>query len=61
VSGPEIPDTVNMVTVEDHVTDDPAKVGTVTALFEEIRSYARNAKESRSLLMEANERWSSQQ
>jgi len=61
VSGPEIPDTVDMVTVEDHVTDDPAAVRTVAALFDEIRSYARNAKESRSLLMEADERWNSQQ
>jgi hypothetical protein len=50
-----------MVTVEDHVTDDPTAVRTVTVLFEEIRSYARNAKESRALLMEADERWNSQQ
>lgn len=61
VSGTEFPDTVDMVTVEDHVTDDPAAVRTVAALFEEIRSYARNAKESRALLMEADERWNSQQ
>jgi transcriptional regulator with XRE-family HTH domain len=60
VSGPEIPDTVDMVTVEDQVSDDPATVRTVAALFEEIRSYARDAKESRSLLMEADERWNSQ-
>jgi hypothetical protein len=61
VSGTEFPDTVDMVTVEDHVTDDPTAVRTVTVLFEEIRSYARNAKESRALLMEADERWNSQQ
>jgi transcriptional regulator with XRE-family HTH domain len=61
ISGPAFPDTVDLETVEDHVTDEPAAVSRVAALFEEIRSYAVNAKESRSLLTEADERWNSQQ
>ena len=60
ISGPAFPDTVDLETVEDHVTDEPAAVSRVAALFEVIRSYAVNAKESRSLLTEA-ERWNSQQ
>jgi hypothetical protein len=60
-TGPAFPDTVDLETVEDHVADDPAMVGLVAALFEEIRSYARNAKESSGLLTEAEQRWSQQQ
>jgi transcriptional regulator with XRE-family HTH domain len=59
-SGPEIPDTVDMVAVEDYVTDDSAVAGKIVALFEEIRSYALNAQESRVRLQEAIERWSQQ-
>ena len=61
VSGPAFPDTVDLETVEDQVTDEPAAVSRVAALFEVIRSYAVNARESRSLLMEADEQWNSQQ
>ena len=60
-SGPEIADTVDMVTVEDYVTDDPPVARKVVALFEEIRSYALNANESRAHVQEAIERWNSQQ
>jgi Domain of unknown function (DUF5753) len=60
-SGPGIADTVDMVTVEDHVTDDPAVVGKVLARFEEIRGYALNVAESRTVITEALQRWNSQQ
>jgi transcriptional regulator with XRE-family HTH domain len=60
-SGPAISDTVDMITVEDHVTDDSTVVGKAIALFEEIRSYALNAAESRALITEAIETWKSQQ
>ena len=60
-SGPEIPDTVDMETVEDYVTDDPTVARKVVSLFEEIRSYALNAQESRARVQEAIERWNSQQ
>jgi len=59
-SGPAIPDTVVEVTVTDHVSDEPEAAAKVIALFEEIRSYALNAVESRSLIMEAIEWWSQQ-
>jgi transcriptional regulator with XRE-family HTH domain len=60
-SGPGILDTVDMETVEDHVSDDPATARKVAELFEEIRSYALNAAESRALIQEAVRRWSQQQ
>jgi transcriptional regulator with XRE-family HTH domain len=60
-SGPAISDTVIMVTVEDHVSDEPDVAGRVIALFEEIRSYALNAAESRAVITEAIERWKSRQ
>jgi transcriptional regulator with XRE-family HTH domain len=60
-SGPTIPDTVIMVTVEDYVSDDPVVSRKVIVLFEEIRSYALNAEKSRAIIQEAIKRWSSQQ
>jgi hypothetical protein len=60
-SGPAISDTVVMVTVEDHVSDDPDVAGKVIELFEEIRSYALNAAESRALITEALGQWKSRQ
>jgi hypothetical protein len=60
-SGPAIPDTVVTVTVTDHVSDEPGEAAKVIALFEEIRSYARSAAESRTLMTEAIQRWKSQQ
>jgi hypothetical protein len=56
----EIPDTVDLITVQDHVTEDPAVVGTVVALFEEIRGYALNVADSRAVIQEALQRWKSQ-
>jgi transcriptional regulator with XRE-family HTH domain len=60
-SGPEIADTVVMDTVEDYVSDDPALARKVITLFEEIRSYALNAQESRARVQEAIEQWNSLQ
>ena len=60
-SGPVISDTVDMVAVEDNVTDEPDVAGRVIALFEEVRSYALNAAESRTVIREALQRWSQQQ
>ena len=60
-SGPAISDTVIMVTVEDHVSDDPDVGGKVIGLFEEIRGYALNAAESRALITEAIEKWKNRQ
>jgi hypothetical protein len=51
---------VDMVTVEDHVTDDTEVVGKAAALFEDIRGYALNVVESRALIAKAIERWHSQ-
>jgi transcriptional regulator with XRE-family HTH domain len=60
-SGPAISDTVVMVTVKDHVSDESDVAGEVIALFEEIRSYALNAAASRALITEAIEKWKSRQ
>jgi transcriptional regulator with XRE-family HTH domain len=60
-TGPEISDTVIMVTVEDQVSDEPKAAGKVIALFEEVRGYARSVAESRALISEAIEKWKSQQ
>jgi transcriptional regulator with XRE-family HTH domain len=61
VTGPGISDTVIMVTVEDHASDESGVVGKVIALWEEVRSYALNAAQSRVLITEAIEKWQSQQ
>jgi transcriptional regulator with XRE-family HTH domain len=58
-SGPTIPDTVVTVTVMDNVSDHPDSAAKVIALFEETRSYARSAVESRALMTEALEQWKS--
>ena len=60
-SGHIIPDTLNMVTVEDQTTTDPAMVDRSTALFERIRGHALTIEESRSIIQEAVQRWSQQQ
>jgi transcriptional regulator with XRE-family HTH domain len=60
-SGPAITDTVVEVTVTDHVSDEPDAAAKVIALFEEIRSYALNAADSRALITEAIPRWKSRQ
>jgi hypothetical protein len=60
-SGPAIPDTLVMVTVEDQVTSEEAVVRRVAALFEKIRSYALSAEDSRALIVEAITQWKSRQ
>ena len=60
-SGHTIPDTLNMITVEDQTTTDPAMVDRATALFERIRGHALTMEESRAIIQEAIQRWRSQQ
>jgi transcriptional regulator with XRE-family HTH domain len=60
-SGRGIPDTLNMITLEDQTTTAPAMVDGAIMLFEEIRGYALSATESRALIQEALQRWKSQQ
>jgi transcriptional regulator with XRE-family HTH domain len=60
-SGPDIPDTLVMVTVEDQVTINEAVVRRVAALFEKIRSYALSAEDSRALIVEAITQWKTRQ
>jgi hypothetical protein len=60
-SGRAIPDTLNMITVRDQTTNDPAVVDEATVLFEDIRSYACNVAESRALIQEALQLWKSRQ
>ncbi len=60
-TGPDISDTLIMVTVEDHVSDESEAVGKVIALFEEVRGYALNVVQSRTVLTEALQQWKSRQ
>jgi transcriptional regulator with XRE-family HTH domain len=60
-SGRTIPDTLNMITVEDQTTNTPAVVDRAIALFEDIRGYALSVTESRALILEAIKRWKSEQ
>jgi hypothetical protein len=60
-SGPGISDIVDMVTVQDYVTDESAVVGKVIARFAEIHGYALSVAESRTLITEAIQFWQSQQ
>ena len=60
-SGPDVPDTLVMVTVEDQVTNDEARVRRVARLFENIRGYALSAEDSRALIVEAITQWKSRQ
>ena len=50
-----------MVTVEDQVSDDEARVRRVARLFENIRGYALSAEDSRALIVEAITQWKSRQ
>jgi transcriptional regulator with XRE-family HTH domain len=59
-TGPEISDTVIMVTVQDHASDETDAANKVIALFEEIRGYALNVAQSRAVITEALQRWRSQ-
>ena len=58
-TGPAISDTVDQITVVDHVSDEPDVADVVITLFEEVRGYARNAPESQTLITEALEQWKS--
>lgn len=60
-SGPAITDTVELETLEDHVTDDPPAADRAIALFEHVRGYAINVVESRKVITEAIERWKARQ
>ena len=60
-SGRGIPDTLNMITVEDQTVITPALVDKAIATFEEVRGYALNVTESRALIQEALQRWKTQQ
>jgi hypothetical protein len=60
-SGPAIADTVELETLEDHVTDDPPAADRAIALFEHVRGYALNVVESREVITEAIERWKARQ
>jgi transcriptional regulator with XRE-family HTH domain len=60
-SGEEASDTMLIWTVRDQMTDDSALVRDAIMIFELIRGRALNVEESRAVLMEARQRWSSQQ
>jgi hypothetical protein len=60
-SGPAISDTVDMIALQDHVTDQPDVAARALSVFETIRGYALNVAESRRLIREAIEKWKSQQ
>lgn len=60
-TGPNISDTVIMVTVEDHVSDASDVSAKVIAMFEEVRGYALNVAQSRAVMTEALQRWKSRQ
>jgi hypothetical protein len=59
-SGDEIPDTLLMLTMEAQASQDRALTRKAIEVFEEIRGYALNVKDSRALIVEAIERWKSQ-
>jgi transcriptional regulator with XRE-family HTH domain len=61
VTGEDIPDTMRISAVLDQATDDSALVREAVMIFELIRGRALNVEESRAVLMEARQRWSSQQ
>jgi Domain of unknown function (DUF5753)/Helix-turn-helix domain len=60
-SGPGMPDTLVMMALEDHTTDNRAVIRNATAWFQEIHGRAAPAAESRTVLTEAKSQWESQQ
>ena len=60
-SGPGIPDTMRMDAVEDQITDSRELVRMMAAVFEQIRGHALNVEESRAAIVEAINRWKSEQ
>jgi hypothetical protein len=59
-SGPEIPDTLNMLAVEDVPSLDPTISRKALTLFEKVRSHALNVEDTRAAIMEARTHWDSQ-
>jgi hypothetical protein len=60
-TGRAIPDTLGMVSIEDHMTTALAAVDRAIAMFDEIRGYALSVAESRVVIQEALQRWKSKQ
>jgi hypothetical protein len=60
-SGPGMPDTLVMMALEDHTTDDRTVIRRATAWFQEIHGQAAPVGESRTAFMEAKSHWESQQ
>jgi hypothetical protein len=60
-SGPGMPDTLVMMALEDHTTDDRAVIRNAAAWFQEIHGRAAPVTESRTILTEARSQWESQQ
>jgi transcriptional regulator with XRE-family HTH domain len=60
-SGPEIPDTLLMLAVEDQTNEDPTLARKALTLFEKVRGYALNVEDSQAVIMEARTHWQSQQ
>jgi transcriptional regulator with XRE-family HTH domain len=60
-SGETIPDTLLMLAMEDQTIEDRTLTRKGIALFEDIRSYALNAEESRAVILEAIEGWKRRQ
>jgi hypothetical protein len=60
-SGPEIPDTLLLLAVEDQTQEDPALTRKALTHFEKIRGYALDVEDSHAALKEARDHWNSQQ
>lgn len=60
-SGAAVPDTLLTLAAEDQSSEDTALTRKAIALFEEIRGYAHNIADSRTIIMEAIEAWNQQQ
>ena len=60
-SGPEIPDTLLMLAVEDQTNEDPTLTRKALTLFEKVRGHALNVEDSQAVIMEARTHWQSQQ
>lgn len=59
-SGPEIPDTLLMLAMEDQTFEDSVMARRALIQFEKVRGYALNIGDSQAAIMEAREHWSQQ-
>jgi transcriptional regulator with XRE-family HTH domain len=59
-SGPEIPDTIMMLAVDDVPSEEPRITRKALTRFEKVRSYALNVEDTRAAIMEARTHWESQ-